>query len=82
MIFQQLYPEVQRLCSDVFGNYVIQKMLEYGTSEQKKKLAKELRGNILTLSLQMYGCRVVQKNVHVYGLVSLIPLVSNGRKMF
>ncbi|GAB5366234.1 hypothetical protein AAMO2058_001127000 [Amorphochlora amoebiformis] len=68
MIFQQLYPEVQRLCSDVFGNYVIQKMLEYGTSEQKKKLAKELRGNILTLSLQMYGCRVVQKAIDVLHL--------------
>lgn len=46
---------------DVFGNYVIQKFFEHGTPEQKRILADKLVGNILPLSLQMYGCRVIQK---------------------
>lgn len=46
---------------DVFGNYVIQKFFEHGTNEQKRILADKLVGNVLTLSLQMYGCRVIQK---------------------
>ena len=34
---------------------------EYGTYEQRKELASQLSGQMLPLSLQMYGCRVIQK---------------------
>lgn len=47
--------------TDVFGNYVIQKFFEHGTQQQKTILAEQMKGHILALSLQMYGCRVVQK---------------------
>lgn len=47
--------------TDVFGNYVIQKFFEHGNQSQKKILANQMRTHILTLSTQMYGCRVVQK---------------------
>lgn len=46
---------------DVFGNYVVQKLFEHGNQPQKKILANQMKGHILTLSTQMYGCRVVQK---------------------
>ena len=32
----RLLPEAARLTTDAFGNYVIQKLLEYGTSDQKQ----------------------------------------------
>jgi mRNA-binding protein PUF3 len=47
--------------TDVFGNYVVQKLFEHGNQTQKKILANQMKGHILTLSTQMYGCRVVQK---------------------
>jgi NifU-like protein involved in Fe-S cluster formation len=47
--------------TDVFGNYVIQKLFEHGDQNQKKILANKMKGRVLDLSLQMYGCRVVQK---------------------
>ncbi len=47
--------------TDVFGNYVIQKFFEFGTTEQKQTLAQRVRGHVLPLALQMYGCRVIQK---------------------
>ncbi len=47
--------------TDVFGNYVIQKFFEHGNQGQKKILASQMKNHILTLSMQMYGCRVVQK---------------------
>lgn len=34
---------------------------EHGTQQQRRDLAKELVGHVLVLSLQMYGCRVIQK---------------------
>ena len=47
--------------TDVFGNYVIQKFFEHGNQQQKKQLADKMKGHIYGLSMQMYGCRVVQK---------------------
>lgn len=47
--------------TDVFGNYVIQKFFEFGSLDQKLALATRIRGHVLPLALQMYGCRVIQK---------------------
>jgi len=46
---------------DVFGNWVIQKFFEHGDQNQKKVLASRMKGQVLNLSLNVYGCRVVQK---------------------
>lgn len=59
----EILPEALQLMTDVFGNYVVQKLFEYGTREQISALAAQLDGNVLSLSLQMYGCRVVQKTL-------------------
>lgn len=45
--------------NDVFGNYVVQKLFEYGTDLQRATLAEQLLGNVLKLTKSMYGCRVV-----------------------
>lgn len=50
---------------DVFGNYVVQKFFEHGTQEHKKLLGDKLVTHVLSLSLQMYGCRVIQKAIEV-----------------
>ena len=34
---------------------------EHGSTTQIKELAGQLIGRVLALSLQMYGCRVIQK---------------------
>ena len=61
MIFNEILQSAYNLMTDVFGNYVIQKFFEYGSTEQKQTLAQRLRGHVLPLALQMYGCRVIQK---------------------
>ncbi|KAI0374995.1 ARM repeat-containing protein [Pilatotrama ljubarskyi] len=64
IIFDEIVPQYAiQLMQDVFGNYVVQKMFEYGTSAQKARLVATMEGQILGLSLQMYGCRVVQKAI-------------------
>jgi mRNA-binding protein PUF3 len=47
--------------TDVFGNYVIQKLFEHGNQVQKRVLAEQMKNHVMELSMQMYGCRVVQK---------------------
>lgn len=59
MIFQEILPEGIKLMTDVFGNYVVQKLFEYGTDHQRATLAEQLLGSVFKLTKSMYGCRVV-----------------------
>jgi len=61
MVFNEILTSAYSLMTDVFGNYVIQKFFEFGTQEQKQMLAQRIRGHVLPLALQMYGCRIIQK---------------------
>ncbi|KAG8746934.1 mRNA binding protein puf3 [Ceratobasidium sp. 414] len=63
-IFSELVPSgLLSLMTDVFGNYVVQKLFEFGSIEQRNLLVDVMEGHVLSLSLQMYGCRVVQKAI-------------------
>jgi Pumilio-family RNA binding repeat len=46
-------------------NYVVQKFLDYGSLAQRAAVLEVLKGHVVQLSLQMYGCRVVQKALEV-----------------
>ncbi|KAI3378202.1 hypothetical protein SNEBB_009562 [Seison nebaliae] len=61
LVFDEIYPQAHTLMTDVFGNYVIQKFFEFGNLEHKRKFAAIVKGKVLELALQMYGCRVIQK---------------------
>ena len=76
LIFDEIMPTAQSLMTDVFGNYVLQKLFEYGTAEQCEALAILLKGQSVQLAMQMYGCRVVQKALEYVNTPRLIDLVS------
>ncbi len=40
---------------------VIQKLMEFGTQDQRAGLARIVENEIVDLSLNVWGCRVVQK---------------------
>jgi hypothetical protein len=75
LIFDEIIPAAQSLMTDVFGNYVLQKLFEYGTPDQCESLAILLKGQSVQLAMQMYGCRVVQKALEYVGTPRLIELV-------
>ena len=54
-VVDELVPSIQELQNDVFGNYVIQKLFEFGNGDVKRELKSTLKGNTRSLSLQMYG---------------------------
>ncbi|EIN07544.1 hypothetical protein PUNSTDRAFT_53691 [Punctularia strigosozonata HHB-11173 SS5] len=62
-VFAEIVPggHALQLTQDVFGNYVVQKLLEHCSPAQRVAIAECLSDHVLALSLQMYGCRVVQK---------------------
>ena len=54
-MMDEVVPSIKELQNDVFGNYVIQKLFEFGNEDMKRALKETLKGNMLLLSLQMYG---------------------------
>ena len=63
MIFDELSHEIYPLMNHKYANYVIQKFFEFGSDEQKIVLVQKLQGNVLFLTLEVYGCRVIQKAI-------------------
>lgn len=62
-ISEELLPHVVAISNNVFGNYVVQKVFEFGPRDMKRAYAESLVGKVLGLSMQMYGCRVIQKAI-------------------
>jgi pumilio RNA-binding family len=61
VVVNEVLPAIRSLRNDVFGNYVVQKLLDFGTLAVRTAIRETLQGELLQLSLQMYGCRVIQK---------------------
>lgn len=76
LVFDEIFPSAQILMTDVFGNYVLQKLFEYGSKDQCEALASLLKGQAVQLSMQMYGCRVVQKALEYVSCDRLVDLVA------
>lgn len=61
MVFDEILPHARTLTTDVFGNYVVQKLIEHGSAEMRFQIVAQMTDHILPLSLSTYGCRVVQR---------------------
>lgn len=75
LVFDEIVPSATSLMTDVFGNYVLQKLFEFGTAEQCEALAVLLQGQAVNLSMHMYGCRVMQRALEYVGTSKLLELV-------
>ncbi|KAJ4010477.1 mRNA binding protein puf3 [Fusarium irregulare] len=63
VVFEEIGPNMVPLMMDVYGNYVIQKLIEHGSQAQKARVVEAAKTHVLTLSRNPFGCRVVQKIV-------------------
>ena len=76
LVLKEVLPCVRRLRNDVFGNYVVQKLLAHGTSDMKDQLKVTFRNEMLSLATKMYGCRVVQKALETLDDDDVFELIS------
>lgn len=60
-VFEEILVNAKEMMTDVFGNYIVQKLFEYGTLVQKKLLAAKMKGHVAELATNIYGCRCVQE---------------------
>lgn len=50
-----LQPSTPELWNDVYGNFIIQKLLEFGTCDMKEAIGKRLHSDVISLSTRVYG---------------------------
>ena len=54
--FEEALAGIEDLWDDVYGNYILQGMLELGTAEMKDRLGKRLiDGDVILLCTKVYG---------------------------
>jgi len=73
-IFEEVLPTAHALMTDVFGNYVMQKLLEHPVP--RATFLELFESQVLSLSLQMYGCRIVQKALEELDEASQMRIVA------
>lgn len=62
-IFNEIHANLHVLMLHRFANFVVQKFFTIGNADQCLKLYEHIKANFLALSLDKYGCRVVQKAI-------------------
>ncbi|KAI9197186.1 armadillo-type protein [Polychytrium aggregatum] len=61
MIFDAVREHSLPLMKNRFGNFLMQRCLEFGTREHIKVLGLMMKGNVYSLACDRFGCHVVQK---------------------
>ncbi|EED92622.1 predicted protein [Thalassiosira pseudonana CCMP1335] len=78
MAFDEAINAVKELANDVYGNFILQSLLEFGTDEMRSVLAGRLLAvDVVSLSKKVYGCRVVQKALETLNRTDVCRLVSS-----
>ncbi|KAL1224509.1 putative pumilio [Cardamine amara subsp. amara] len=81
IIFNEVIPHVVELMMDPFGNYLMQKLLDVCNEEQKTQIvlmATSEPGQLIRISLNAYGTRVVQRLVESIDTRKQISLVKSA----
>jgi hypothetical protein len=71
---RKVIPEAKQLTVDPFGNYVVQKVVDWSQTEQRTALLRQLSSSLFALSIHTYGCRVVQKLIERSRLVDQLAI--------
>ncbi|KAL5559013.1 hypothetical protein UlMin_035224 [Ulmus minor] len=81
LLFYTLIDHVAELSMDPFGNYLVQKMVEISSEEQKMQILFMLTqepGELVKISSNTHGTRVVQKLIESVKARSLVSLIMSA----
>lgn len=78
LMYEQIKPFFLDLILDSFGNYLIQKLCEYLTVDQKTVLIQSIYPNLFQISINQYGTRSLQKIIDTMDNENQIDLIIKG----
>ncbi|KAI8380364.1 armadillo-type protein [Blakeslea trispora] len=65
-VFKEIHGHFNELMIDPFGNYICQKIIEYGNDEQRDDIVKTVANNLAKIALNVHGTRAVQKLIECF----------------
>lgn len=78
LMYEQIKGCFLDLILDSFGNYLIQKLCEYLTLDQKTFLIQSIYSHVFQISINQYGTRSLQKIIDTVDNESQIDLITRG----
>ncbi|KAH3901650.1 Mpt5p SCDLUD_001419 [Saccharomycodes ludwigii] len=78
LMYQTIRPFSLELILDPFGNYLIQKLCEYLTLEQKATLIQDIYPEVYQISINQYGTRSLQKIIDCITTEQQIDMIVLG----
>jgi hypothetical protein len=75
LIYDEINGLFSELMTDSFGNYLIQKLLEYCSETQKIHIISQVASELVSISLNMHGTRAVQKLIE--NVTDPVQVISN-----
>ena len=68
ILFSLLINEIENMCTDLFGNYVIQKLIDFLNNQNFEKFTLIISKNFKYIASSTYGTRVIQKLIEVISI--------------
>lgn len=78
LIFTKVYPHISELMIDPFGNYLVQKLLEFVDEEQRTVLVKHACLQLNTIALNQHGTRALQKMIQTINTKKQSQMIVNA----
>lgn len=77
-MYRHIKPYFLDLILDPFGNYLIQKLCEYLTTDQKTQLVESIYPHVFQISINQYGTRSLQKVIDTVDTDAQVDLIISG----
>ncbi|AGO11717.1 AaceriADL056Wp [[Ashbya] aceris (nom. inval.)] len=78
LMYSQIKPYLLDLILDPFGNYLIQKLCEYLTLDQKTSMIQDIYTHVFEISINQYGTRSLQKIIDTTETEQHIDMIVSG----
>jgi len=65
-VFEELKDEVVTLSQSIYSRFLVRKILEYGTKEQREYIANKFFGHIPKLIKHSYACKIIESIYNEY----------------
>lgn len=65
VIYVEVFTHINELQTDPFGNYLCQKLLDYASDSERLAMVQAVSRDLVAISLNIHGTRVVQKMLEV-----------------
>ncbi|CCE64257.1 hypothetical protein TPHA_0H00470 [Tetrapisispora phaffii CBS 4417] len=78
LLYEDIKSIFLELVLDPFGNYLIQKLCDYFTTDQKTSLIKSIYPHVFQISINQYGTRSLQKIIDTVENDAQIDLIIRG----